>query len=340
MLRAGAIAALIAVSSWAAAQDKPITLKPGYPERYTVQKGDTLWGIAGKFLQDPWRWPEVWQRNQDIQNPHLIFPGDVLVLRVVDGKPQVSALPQRKLSKLVPTVHAKPREDAIPTIPPSAIQAFLDQPLVVDPHGLDDMGYVAVGLEGRLALGKYSLFYGRGIKDESVKSYQIFRPGKQYIDPNTSELLGVQAIHVGDAHVIAPGESAKMEVTRSHLEISPGDRLVPAPKNLGFPYYEPRPPSREVRGLILDAPRGVAEVGPLSVVVLNLGKRDEIEPGHVLRIMRKEKLQKDPVTKEMFQPPLEQTGVLMVFRTFEKVSYALILHATNAIHLKDVVETP
>lgn len=332
------IAASLVFSAGAAAQTPE--LKPDHPQRYTVTEGDTLWGIAQKFLKDPWRWPEIWQRNQDIKNPHLIYPGDVLVLTVVDGEPQVKALKQRKLTKMVPTVRAMPREEPIPTIPPSAIQAFIDKPLIMNVGDLDRSGYVASGLEGKINLGKYSVFYGRAMPDSDESLYQIFRAGKKYVDPETNEFLGIQVVDVGTARMLVAGETAKMEVIESNLEVTPGDRLMPAPKDLGFPYFEPRSPDKEVRGAILDFPKGVAEGGPFSVAVVNVGERDDLAPGHVLRIMRKEDRQRDPVTGKWFEPPLEPSGLMILFRTFEKVSYALVTNANLSIRVGDVVETP
>ena len=332
------IAMLLALSGTAAAEAPE--LKADHPQRYTVTEGDTLWGIAEKFLKDPWRWPEIWQRNQDIKNPHLIYPGDVLVLTTVDGAPQVKVLQQRKLTKLVPTVRAMPREDPIPTIPPSAIQAFIDKPLIMNIGDLDNSGYVASGLEGKINLGKFSVFYGRGMPDSDARLYQIFRAGKKYVDPETNEFLGLQVVDVGTARMLVAGETAKMEVIDSNLEVSPGDRLMPAPKDLGFPYFEPRSPGKEVRGAILDFPKGVAEGGPFSVAVVSVGERDDLAPGHVLRILRKERPQRDPITKKFFEPPLEPSGLMILFRTFEKVSYALVTNANLAIRVGDVVETP
>ena len=175
-----------------AAENEAPKLDPNHPDRYVVKDGDTLWGIAQKFLVDPWRWPEIWQQNPDIENPHLIFPGDVLVMSTAsDGEsPQVRVLRERKLSKLSPTVRAESLDEAVPTIPPSVILPFLRKPLVIDRGELDNSPYVAVGEEGKIALGKYSVFFGRGFdQTEAGKLYHIFRPGKLLIHPETNESL-------------------------------------------------------------------------------------------------------------------------------------------------------
>ena len=338
ILRTTLIAGVLAIAGTAWAESPE--LKPDHPKSYTVTEGDTLWGIAEKFLKEPWRWPEIWQRNQNIKNPHLIYPGDVLVLTTVEGEPKVKALQQRKLTKLSPNVRAMPREEPIPTIPPSAIQAFIDKPLIINVGDLDRSGYVATGLEGKLNLGKFSVFYGRNMEESESKLYHILRPGRKYVDKATNEFLGMYVEDVGTARLLAAGETAKLEVLASNLEVSPGDRLIPASKDLGFPYFEPRAPGKEVRGTILDFPKGVNEGGPFSIAVISLGERDDLAPGHVLRILRKERPQIDPVTKQKFEPPLEPSGLVMLFRTFEKVSFGLITNANLAVRVGDVVETP
>jgi hypothetical protein len=330
-----------------AAENEQPQLVPGAPDRYVVKEGDSLWGIARKFLVNPWLWPEIWQSNPGIENPHLIYPGDVLVLSGSDGStaPQVKVLRKRKVSKLSPTIRAEPLKAAVPTIPPDVILPFLRKPLIIERGELDDAPYVAIGEEGAIALGKYSVFFGRGFDQENNRAktgdlFHIFRPGKLLIHPLTNESLGIQALHLGIARVIEPGSTSKLEVILAHEDINPGDRMVAQKEQISLPYFQPRAPERKVTGLIVDAPDAVAELSRLSMVVLTLGERDGIEAGHVLRVMRKEPLRKDPVTGKLFQPPIQSSGLTMVFRTFEKVSYALVMTSNRVIHIGDVVETP
>jgi len=330
-----------------AAENEPPQLVPGAPERYVVKEGDTLWGLARKFLVNPWEWPEIWQKNPGIENPHLIFPGDVLILSGGDGgtEPQVKVLRQRKVTKLSPTIRAEPIEAAVPTISPDIILPFLRKPLIIERGELDDAPYVAIGEEGAIAMGKYSVFFGRGFDQENnrVKAgdlFHIFRPGKLLIHPLTNESLGIQALHLGIARVIEAGATSKMEIILAYEDVNPGDRLVAQKEQISLPYFQPRAPERKLTGIIVDAPQSVSELSRLSIVVLSLGERDEIEPGHVLRIMRKEPLRKDPVTGKMFQPPLQSSGLAMVFRVFEKVSYALVMTSNRVININDVVQTP
>ncbi len=315
-------------------------LKPDHPDHYTVQKGDTLWGIADRFLANPWRWPQLWQANERIENPHLIYPGDVLVMTTVGGEPKLKVLRNRTVTRLGPQVRAEPYADAIPTVPPGAIQAFLTSPLVIDEGELDRAGYVAIGADSAIVLGKFSVFYGRGLPPETSEFYRIFRPGKKFVDPLTNEFLGVEAQHIGDARMLKPGDTAKMEIVRSFQEVSPGDRMLPTPPEIGLPYYTPHAPDADVRGSILHVPNGVVEAGPFSVVVISLGERENIAPGHVLRILHQASPERDPVTGKLFTPPEDSSGLLMVFRTFQKVSYALIVQAKRPIHIADYVVTP
>jgi len=318
-------------------------VKADSPQRYTVQEGDTLWSIARQFLENPWRWPEIWQRNPSIENPHLIYPGDVLVLTGMgdgQGQPQVKVLRERKITKLEPQVREVERDDAIPTIPPDAIQPFLTSPLVIEEEGLSDAGYVAAGEEGSIILGKYSVFYARGLDNQDAEYYNLFRPGKALVHPVTEEMLGVQATHLGEARMLEAGQTPRMEITSATQEVSRGDRMVAAEDNIALPYYQPHAPDQPVDGFILDIAGAVAEGGPLQVIVVSLGQRDNMEPGHVLRIQRRQAAVKDVVADEPMDLPPQDSGLAMIFRVFEKVSYALVLEANRAVHLHDLVTNP
>jgi hypothetical protein len=333
-----------------------VQLKDDHPQRYTVVKGDTLWDISTRFLKTPWHWPKIWKINEQIANPHLIYPGDVIVLRYVDGKPELTVLRAGKLPtfeappeepptdgrtvKIQPRVHALPLKEAIPTISPDVILPFLSQPLAVDENQLEQAGYITIGLDNRIALGDNSEFYARGLKEKNDEYYQIFRRGKPLVHPETKELLAYEAIYLGDAQKLEPGDPSKLVVTLVKQEILPTDRLLAAPKSPPLPYYYPRPPKDKVNGRIVAALNAVSEIGPYTIVAITLGKREGMEEGHVLRIMRHVGKHRDPVTREYYNLPDEESGLLMVFRTYEKISYALVMDATRPIHLHDAVTTP
>ena len=370
----GAVLALLTILSGPALSDV-VALTPDHPDRYVVQKGDTLWDISTRFLKDPWRWASVWTINEQVKNPHLIYPGDVIFLTYVDGKPQLSVQRPEKFTpvepnatvdavepptpttaieepagktpsgmpvvKLRPRAHAESILSAIPTISPEVIVPFLTQPLVVGRTELEDAGYVTIGLDDRLALGDGSEFYARGLKkNSSAEYYQIFRKGKALKHPDTGETLAYEAHYLGDAKMLEPGDPSKLVVTRVTQEILPTDRLLEAPEKVALPYYFPRAPDKQVKGRILSAINGLREFGPSTIVAISLGKRDGVEEGHVLRIMRHAGHSKDPVTKRQYRLPDEESGLLMVFRVFEKVSYALIMDADRPIHIHDALRTP
>ena len=351
---------LLALPSYA----DTLQLKDDHPERYTVTKGDTLWDISSRFLRDPWRWPNIWNKNAQIKNPHLIYPGDVIVLTYRNGQPELSVLRDQKLEpvsdtrttaaaaapvdaysgpviKLSPKSRPEPLSQAIPTIKPDAIMPFLSQPLAIEDPELENAGYVTVGLDRRLALGNLSQFYARGLGDKPSERYQVFRPGQALRDPESGNILAYEVLYLGDAQLLEPGDPAKLEVTSVKQEISPGDRLLRAPDApTPLPYYYPHAPAKEVHGRIIAVLNGVNEFGPDTIVAINLGKRDGIDEGQVLRILYHAGTARDPVTHGHYRLPDEESGLLMVFRPFEKVSYALIMRASRPIHLLDAIETP
>jgi nucleoid-associated protein YgaU len=352
---------IITLGAAAPARAELVPLKADHPERYTVVRGDTLWGIAGRFLKNPWDWPRIWKLNEGIKNPHLIYPGDAIVLRYVDGKPELTVLRNEKPAageaaaepgatatarptvKLGPRIHSEPLETAVPTIPPNVIAPFLTQPLVVNETELQAAGYVTTGLDGRIALGNMSEFYARGLKDASPEFYQVFRRGKPIRHPDHPEdILGYEAVYLGDAKRLEAGDPVKLVVTRARQEIIPGDRLLAMSGKTALPYYHPRPPKTRVEGKILSALSDVAtaEMGPYTVVAINLGTREGLEEGNVLRVMRHVGTHKDPVTRESYRLPDEESALIMVFRTFEKLSYALVMSATRPVHVRDKVVSP
>ena len=316
-------------------------LKKDYPERYTVVNGDTLWGISGKFLNQPWRWPELWQANEYIQNPHLIYPGDVLVLTWVDGKPQLRAL-RRETVKLSPNIRDSDLQNAIPPISPAAILPYLSAPLVTDNDEMKGAPYVVSGVEGKLLSGAFDQAYVRGLDEYENGEFRIFRSGRKFVHPETKEVLGLEAIHIGDSRLLKPGDPARIAVQKSFQEVAVLDmlrELEPGSKSL--PYFYPRAhDNKEIKGFILHEKNRVTELGPLNVVVITLGERENVEPGHVFKIMSQKETRKDPKTRKTYQIPHEQVGLMMVFRVFDKVSYALITDSIRSINAGDVVIHP
>ncbi|AYC30878.1 LysM peptidoglycan-binding domain-containing protein [Pseudomonas cavernae] len=321
-----------------------VQLKDGHPERYTVVKGDTLWDISGKFLRQPWKWPEIWHANPQIENPHLIYPGDVLSLVYIDGQPRLvlNRGESRGTIKLSPKVRSTPMAEAIPTIPLEAINSFLISNRIVDtPEQFQGQPYIVAGNAERVVSGAGDRVYARGLLAPDVPVYGIFRQGRTYIDPVTEEFLGINADDIGSGQVVAEeGDIATMALTRSTQEVRLGDRLFPTEERAINSTFMPSEPSGEIKGLILDVPRGVTQVGQFDVVTINKGKRDGLAEGNVLAVYKTGETVRDRVTGETVKIPDERSGLLMVFRTYDKLSYGLILGATRQLAVLDKVQNP
>ncbi|MFT4634957.1 MAG: LysM repeat protein [Arenicella sp.] len=319
-------------------------LTDSYPDRYTVVKGDTLWGISGKFLRDPWRWPEVWQGNPQVENPDLIYPGDLLVLTMVDGHPVLKALRRETISetvKLSPSPRATRYSEAVPLIDPGSIGPYINSPLVTDANEMKSTAYVVDGFNGHLILGKSDQFYARGIEDQSVEVFRVFKPGRHFVDPLSGESLGWEATHLGDARMLKAGDPSRLIVTTSYEDINIRDRLRPVISQQALSFFTPSAPqNKDVRGVILDTQNRAAELGALSVVAINIGEREGIRSGDVLRVRSQKIAKKDPFTGEKYFIPEENIGLALVFRTFEKVSYAIVTDSNRQVTSGDVLVSP
>ena len=328
------------------AQSSDVKLQDAAPDRYVVEKGDTLWSISSKFLKEPFRWPEIWRLNQEqIKNPNRIFPGDVLVLDRTKNPPQLTLLDTVKLSPGV-RGEALPRV-AISAISAKAIEPFLTQPLVIEAAGLENAPRIVATEESRVHLGAGGVAYVSGIGPNSSAEWQIYRPGKALIDPDTNGVLGYEAVFLGVGHVRRTGDPSTVDIKSAVQEISTGDRLVA----MALPtlnQYVPRAPAGFIRGRIIGMYNGLStsESGRDSVVSINKGKRDGLEAGHVLAIMRAGITVADPLssksrdTAPAFKLPDERYGLVFVFRVFDAVSYALVMESTRPISPSDIIQTP
>ncbi|ODN68268.1 LysM domain protein [Methylophaga muralis] len=319
-----------------------VALNPNHPERYVVVKGDTLWDISAKFLQYPWHWPEIWQVNPQVENPHLIFPGDELTLVYRDGRPVLELNRGQQTFKLSPEMREIRMDEAIHTIPLSIIRPFLTKPRVVGTEVLDAAPYVVSTADERLLSGAGDYVYVRGITDPDDTEFSVFRGGKIYFDPNTGEELGVEAIYSGDGVIKQPGEISTLDLTYTDREVMVGDRLLAIEEEDFELNFFPRAPSQPMEGMIISVFDGVSQVGQYQIVVLNLGTRDGLESGHVLSVYKAGKTIRDTVSadrKATVTLPDEHAGEAMVFKLYDKVSYAIVMKATTSMHLFDKVRS-
>jgi LysM repeat protein len=365
-----------AIATIAATTDPQV--KPDAPDRYTVVPGDTLWGIATRYLTDPWRWPELWKMNRDqVRNPHLIYPGETLVL----DRSGTRITLRRDTSTLSPRVRIEPRDaDAIQTIAPSVIEPFLSKPMVVSETELNASPEIVATQEDRVALGPGAIAYVRGVAHTEETRWQLFRRGDPLIDPETKERLGYVAIYLGEAELRRRGELSTIQITKTALEVYRGDRLVPIPRQSPVFAYVPHAPQNAVRGRIISTYGGLWETGPLAIVSLSKGTRDGLEVGHVLAIYRDQRSARyaerteplfgrqgptgddkrvpyypadlpargsplfkgaDPVRESDFaQLPAERYGLVMVFRAFERASFGLVMQASRPVSVTDIVSNP
>lgn len=337
-------------------------LSPHHPRTYVVQSGDTLWGIASKFLHEPWRWPELMEANPAIGRPERLQVGDRIRIQAAGG--QVRARVDRRgglpVVKLSPQVREIPLKGGIPTIPYTVIAPFLTRPYVADKSLVERAPYVMHFVGEHITGGVGDEIYARGITDPSISDYQILRPGKAYEDPDSGEILGYEAGFVGLARVERPGDITKLRITEMALETLVGDRLVPL-EPLEMRDFVPAPAPPGGGGRIVGVLRGVYEIGVYDMVVINRGQSDGVLPGSVYTIFQGGSKLRDPIAQEQWrveQPypyddwpvvtwpdtevrlPLEQTGLLMVFRSFDRLSFALVMSATGPIHLYDRLRSP
>ncbi|HEY5739376.1 MAG TPA: LysM peptidoglycan-binding domain-containing protein [Gammaproteobacteria bacterium] len=335
-----------------------IVYEPEYPETYIVQEGDTLWDISTVFLRDPWYWPEIWFKNPQIENPHLIYPGDTLAIIYVGGQRRVQLISRGEqgqlqqgqtaeglqIVKVNPRVRTQPIDATIPTIQIDRIRHLIARPMVIDPETLNNSAYVLASLDDHLINSINDKLYVRKLDTSSGSGrYQIYRPNRPIYDPDTSELLGYEAIYVGESKLLLRGDPASVRVTNSEREILRDDRVMPIDNTAFERDFYPRPPNSEVSGRIVALLDAISQTGLYQTIAINLGQRDGLETGNILRISRIGVAIPDPAEPDprfRVKLPDEQIGMAMIIRTFEKMSYALVMEADFPITLNDYVESP
>ena len=317
-----------------------VVLNPDHPRQYTVVRGDTLWDISARFLRDPWLWPEVWHVNPQIVNPHLIYPGDVISLVYIDGKPRLVLKRGPRTVKLSPSVRREVIEKPIPTIPLDVVSQFLTRSRVLSRQELEAAPYLVSHEDNRLTTGAGDRIYVRKIEKDDVRRFSVYRKGRAYRRPRSNELLGYEAIYVGQASLVDTGDPATLELTGTTREALIGDRLLPQEQEAILPYYQPHAPGHEVRGSVISIMDAISMIGSYQVLALDLGSKDGMEVGHVLAVYQRGATVRDAVEGGSVTLPDTRAGNLMIFRTFDKVSYGLVMNATRPIRKLDIVRNP
>lgn len=326
-------------------------LAPNAPDTYAVKRGDTLWDISSLFLRSPWRWPELWGMNLDqIRNPHLIFPGQILVLEKLDGRARlrVGQAVGNGTVRLSPKVRSSELIDGIASVPLHLIEPFLNEAVIFNSDELEAAPRVVAAQEGRVLMSRGDRAYVRG-ELGTQRDWRVFRNARPLVDPDTREVLGYEAAYVGAATYVRPGRTtaqgeivpATVEVQSVRLEMGVGDRLAPQPPR-EFINYVPHAPQQPIEGRIVSIYGDGATAGQNQVVALNKGARDGMERGHVLALWSAGRVVKDTTSpdKATLRLPDERHGLLFVFRVFDRMSYALILNVKDPVVVGDRFTQP
>jgi hypothetical protein len=325
-------------------------MNPNAPDSYVVKRGDTLWGIAKVFLRDPWYWPEIWQVNPRIQNPHLIYPGDTLRLVYIEGKPTIM-LQRGDAARVEPRVRSQPLEGAVNAIPYETVAAFMSKPSVLSQEQIKTAPYVLASRDVHVAMAEGDTVYARGFADSAALGthYNVVHVGDALRDPDDNRIVGYDGIFTGAGHVTRIGDPTTLIMTESARETEPGDKLFAGGVDVPLDFI-PAPPKTKTNGRIMAVANGVTVIGQYEVVVINRGARDGLVPGNVLAVFETGDVVRDTANKgflstsrlasQKVRLPDERNGTFMVFKTFDNMSYGLIMEATNIIRVGDRIENP
>ncbi len=317
----------------------PVPLAAGAPNEYVVQVGDTLWDIAGTFLRDPWYWPEIWYVNPEIENPHLIYPGDVLGLVYIDGEPRITNV-RASTYRLSPQARVTPLTESITSIPYEDVQAFLSSGVILEKSQADALPYLLATRGDHLMASAGNEIYVRGLNGSFPGArYNVVHVGDPLYDPDDNRLIGYQGIAVGEGALRRTGDPATVALTDTSQEAIPGDRLLPESVDIPLNFF-PRSPSNTIEGRIVSVVGGVTQIGQFQVVVLNRGTNNGLSVGDVLMVWQTGEEVKDRFGGGTVRLPDEQAGTVMVFKTYDRISYGLVMEATQAIHVHDFVRNP
>jgi hypothetical protein len=352
LIASSLLAIILSVASYA----DVLTLKEDHPETYTVVKGDTLWDISAHFLNSPWLWPRLWQANTQIENPHLIYPGDLLTLIWIDGEPRLT---RKQLKKLSPTPRLTDKVEPVPTIPLTAISAFLSKDHVINSELLADAPRLLGDAAGTKRFFTGDVFYGQGQYDKQ-KLYGVYRLEDDYIDPDTEEFLGTELSFIGhaqvsnDPHAGSTAEATPFDFLSSSREARQGDLILPIPEYESLPaFFLPQPVAASVTGKIIATTNHVSVFGKYDTVVINKGRRENIQIGSMFAISqmgpnvlvdnesiiyREDGSRFEKTATPDLVLPAKRVGELMVFKVYEKVSIALVMRSSEIMGTDNTIQ--
>ncbi len=334
---------LLCMSTLGLTYDSPI--KADSPSKYTVKKGDTLWDISTTFLDSPWLWPEIWHVNPQIANPHLIYPGDIVSLVYINGRPKLM-ISQRGSSgrtiKLSPKVRVMPGDSAIPAIPLNSINSYLKGGYVfASEDQLNNTPYVFAAKGDKLVSGAGDKVYARGAFSGQHLQFDVVRRGEVVFDPKTKEMLGLIGIDVGTTHLSRLQQDvASMVIQKSHMELKPGDRLVRQQASGLVTTFFPKAPDAPVEGIVTHNLNGNSKISKFDTVVINKGLRESLRQGDIFAVYRQSNTVFDAIANEEVVLPSERVGLVMVYRPFEKMSYGIVLSVKEDIEIGYILKSP
>jgi len=352
-------AVLVMLAGYVSAQDK-VELNPAHPQSYVVQRGYTLWDISGKFLQKPWYWPEIWSVNPQIENPHLIYPGDILNLVYVDGQPRIQLtrgpVGPASTERLSPSIRTSDLDSAITSIPASTIKPFLSGGMIMPKKEIEKLPYV-VALDDHMVGGAGQNVYVMDLPEANIQGDRFFvvRMDDELRDPGTNKLLGYEVMFIAKAELRQNGEPATAFLTDTNREVIRGDRILKADLNLPMNYF-PSAPKNDVSGQIISVVDGLSRIGQYNMVILNRGTEHGLTEGSVLSVWQKGLTVNDNIDSRRGQVyssssqyslagkkvtlPDTYAGNLMVIKAYDDVSYALVMEAVSEMRVLDRVANP
>ncbi len=350
-----AFSSALLMNTAAHANNPAPTVKADAPNRYIVKKGDTLWDISGRYLDSPWRWKEIWATNKQIKNPNLIYPDDVLILCIIQGKTLVgvdtgegcAGVEKQLTSSVAPsttTMTVTSTANSIPAIPRSAIQSWLDKTIIVNAQDYNSTPYVIASKKGNLITANGDKIYVKGVPLAVGQNYGIYHKGEPYIDPETQENIGLEVTQVATGRVtdVAANGVSSLQLTNSYgREVQEGDHVFVELGNVVPPVFYPEPATVSRGGMIIRVMDSISSAARGSVVAVNLGSIHGAKPGDVLTVYQQGSLVRDTVDNDNpVRLPSEPVGMVMVFNTFDNISYAYVLSSELPLNIGDKLLPP